>query len=139
MNVKGQMLVAKYVAEAMVRAGRGGAIVNTASDLAFVALPSVCAYVTSKAAIIGLTRAMATNLAEYRIRANAVCPGFVYTEMTAGLAAKDEAMIEMRKAYLIKRLGQPQDVAQAVLFLLSDRTGFVTGSSLTVDGGHTAL
>lgn len=110
-NVKGQMLVAKYVAGAMVRAGRGGAIVNTASDLAFVALPGACAYVTSKAAIVGLTRAMAADLAAHQIRVNAVCPGFVYTEMTAGMASNEEVMNEMRKDYLIKRLGQPQDVA----------------------------
>jgi NAD(P)-dependent dehydrogenase (short-subunit alcohol dehydrogenase family) len=138
-NVKGQMLVAKHVAGAMVRAGRGGAIVNTASDLAFIALSNVCAYITSKAAIAGLTRAMAAELASHNIRVNAVCPGFVYTGMTAGLAANEAIMEEMRKSYLIKRLGQPEDVAQAVVYLLSDQAGFVTGSLLTIDGGHTIL
>ena len=136
-NVKGQMLVAKHVAGAMVRAGRGGAIVNTASDLAFVALSNVCAYVTSKAAITGLTRAMAVDLGSHGIRVNAVCPGFVYTGMTAGLAADEAMMEDMRTSYLIKRLGQPDDVAQAVAYLLSDHAGFVTGSLLTIDGGHT--
>jgi NAD(P)-dependent dehydrogenase (short-subunit alcohol dehydrogenase family) len=135
-NVKGQMLVAKHAARAMV-AGGGGAIVNTASDLSFIALPGVAAYVTSKAAITGLTRAMAVDLAPHNIRVNAVCPGFIYTEMTAGLAANAEILEPMKETYLLKQLGRPNDVAQAVAYLLSDNAGFVTGSMLVVDGGHT--
>ncbi|NHN34920.1 SDR family NAD(P)-dependent oxidoreductase [Paenibacillus agricola] len=134
-NVKGQMLVAKHVARAMSKTG-GGAIVSTASDLSFVALPGVCGYVTSKAAIAGLTRSMAVDLAPHDIRVNAVCPGFIYTGMTAGLSANTEALDSMRDSYLIKRLGQPSDVASAVMYLLSRDAGFVTGSLLVVDGGH---
>jgi NAD(P)-dependent dehydrogenase (short-subunit alcohol dehydrogenase family) len=136
-NVKGQMLVAKHVARRMVRAGAGGAIVNTASDLAFIALAGVCAYVTSKAAVVGLTKAMAADLAPHRIRVNAVCPGFVHTGMTAGLAANEAVMDDMRQSYLIPDLGQPEDVASAVVFLLSNQARFVTGTTLLVDGGHT--
>lgn len=136
-NVKGQMLVAKHVAGAMVRAGAGGAIVNTASDLSFIALSGVCAYVTSKAAIPGLTRAMAADLAAHKIRVNAVCPGFVHTGMTAGLAANEALMAQMRPSYLIESLGQPEDVAHTVVFLLSDKARYVTGAALLVDGGHT--
>lgn len=134
-NVKGQMLVAKHVARAMVRSG-GGAIVNTSSDLALIALPGVTAYITSKAAIAGLTRAMAMDLAGHNIRVNAVGPGFVYTNMTTGLAANADLMDDMRKDYLVKRLGQPEDVAEAVAYLLSDQAGFVNGSLLVIDGGH---
>ncbi|TBL79075.1 SDR family NAD(P)-dependent oxidoreductase [Paenibacillus thalictri] len=134
-NVKGQMLVAKHTARAMSKSG-GGAIVGTASDLSFIALAGVAGYVTSKAAIAGLTRAMAVDLAPHNIRVNAVCPGFIYTGMTAGLAGNAEVMESMRESYLIKRLGQPSDVASAVLYLLLPDAGFVTGSLLVVDGGH---
>lgn len=137
-NVKGQMLVAKHVARAMVSGGGGGgAIVNTASDLALIALPGVCAYVTSKAAIAGLTRAMAADLAPHCIRVNAVCPGFISTKMTAGMEANQNLMDSMRATYLIKDLGKPEDVASAVLYLLSAQARFITGTLLLVDGGHT--
>lgn len=135
-NVKSQMLVAKYVGAEMVKNQRG-AIVNTASDLSFIALGGVCAYVTSKAAIAGLTRAMAVDLAPYNIRVNAVAPGFVYdTGMTAGLAANEAVMSEMKKSYLIQRLGRPSDIAPSVLHLASDDSGFTTGAILVIDGGH---
>jgi len=135
-NVKGQMLVGKHVGRALAASG-SGAIVNTASDLSFIALSGVCGYVTSKAAIAGLTRAMAADLAPYRIRVNAVCPGFISTGMTRGLEADPVAMDSMRQSYLIKELGQPEDVSSAVLYLLSDAARFVTGTLLLVDGGHT--
>ncbi len=135
-NVKGQMLVGKHVGRALV-AGGGGAIVNTGSDLSFIALPGVCGYVTSKAAIAGLTRAMAADLAPHRIRVNAVCPGFVSTGMTRGLEADPVLMDGMRQTYLIQELGRPEDVSTAVLYLLSDGARFVTGTLLLVDGGHT--
>lgn len=135
-NVKSQMLVGKYVALEMVKQERG-AIVNTASDLSFIALGGVCSYVTSKAAILGLTRAMAVDLAPHNIRVNAVCPGFIYdTRMTADLAANEPVMDEMKKSYLIRRLGRPADVAPSVLHLASEESGFTTGAFLVIDGGH---
>ncbi len=135
-NIKGMMLVAKHVGRAM-RDGGGGAIVNTASDLAIIALPGICSYVSSKSAIPGLTRSMAVDLAQHNIRVNAVAPGFTYTAMTAGLASNQPLMDAMRETYLLKELGQPIDVAQCVLFLASDEARFVTGAVLVVDGGHT--
>ncbi|MBK5269548.1 MAG: glucose 1-dehydrogenase [Bacteroidia bacterium] len=135
-NVKGMMLVGKQVSRSMRDAGKGGTIVNTASDLSQIALAGLATYVTSKTAIPGLTRAMATDLAAFNIRVNAVAPGFIYTEMTAGLANNEEIMEPMRETYLLKQLGQPIDVANCILFLASDESAFCTGSILTVDGGH---
>lgn len=135
-NVKGMMLVGKHVSRAMRDADKGGTIVNTASDLSHIALAGLATYVTSKTAIPGLTRAMATDLAPFNIRVNAVAPGFTYTEMTAGLANNKELMEPMRETYLLKQLGQPIDVANCILFLASDESAFCTGSILTVDGGH---
>lgn len=138
-NVKGMMLVAKHVARQMVRGGAGskGVVVNTASDLAMIALPGVCSYVTSKSAIPGLTRSMAVDLAPHGIRVNAICPGFTYTAMVAGLMADPAALETMRRSYLIQRLGQPEDVARVVLFLASDDAAYMTGALVPVDGGHT--
>lgn len=135
-NIKGMMLVGKQVGRAMRDAGKGGTIVNTASDLSHIALAGLATYVTSKTAIPGLTRAMATDLAPFNIRVNAVAPGFTYTDMTAGLAINKELMEPMRETYLLKQLGQPIDVANCILFLASDESAFCTGSILTVDGGH---
>ena len=135
-NVKGMILVAKHVCRVMRDAG-GGAIVNTASDLSYIALGGLTTYVTSKSAIPGLTRVMAADLADHGVRVNAVAPGFVYTGMTAGLLDQPEVLEPMRETYLIKDLGQPIDVANCVLFLASDEARFVTGAVLMVDGGHT--
>jgi NAD(P)-dependent dehydrogenase (short-subunit alcohol dehydrogenase family) len=135
-NIKGMMLAGKHAARAMIPFGRG-AIVNTASDLSLIALPGICSYVTSKTAIPGLTRAMAADLAPHGIRVNAIAPGFTYTRMTQGLAGNAEMFEAMRKTYLIPRLGQPDDIAHAVLFLASDEAAFITGAILPVDGGHT--
>jgi NAD(P)-dependent dehydrogenase (short-subunit alcohol dehydrogenase family) len=135
-NVVGQVVVAQAVGREMARHG-AGVIVNTASDLSFIALPGVCSYVTSKTAILGLTRSMAADLAAHGIRVNAVCPGFVSTSMTAPLEADTGLMTEMRKDYLIPSLGQPRDVAGVVAFLMSEDARYMTGSCLLVDGGHT--
>ena len=135
-NVKGMILVGKHVSRVMRDAG-GGAIVNTASDLSYIALGGLTTYVTSKSAIPGLTRVMAADLAGHGVRVNAVAPGFVYSGMTAGMLDQPEVLEPMKETYLIKELGQPIDVANCVLFLASDEARFVTGAVLMVDGGHT--
>jgi NAD(P)-dependent dehydrogenase (short-subunit alcohol dehydrogenase family) len=135
-NCKGMLLTAKYAVRQMV-AQEGGAIVNTGSDLAFIGLANLTAYTASKAAVVGVTRTLAVELAPHNIRVNAVCPGFTYSNMNVAMAEDTALMEEMKRDYLIKRLGQPEDVAAAVLFLASDESGFTTGASLVVDGGHT--
>lgn len=135
-NCRGMLLTAKYAVRQMMRQG-GGAIVNTGSDLAFIGLANLTAYTASKSAVVGVTRTLAVELAEHNIRVNAVCPGFTYTNMNVEMAKNTELIEEMKRDYLIKRLGRPEDIAYAVLYLASDEAPFTTGACLAVDGGHT--
>jgi meso-butanediol dehydrogenase / (S,S)-butanediol dehydrogenase / diacetyl reductase len=128
-----------------LRARGGGAIVNNASDWGLVAGHGVVAYCTSKGAVIQMTKAMALDHAREGIRINAVCPGdtFVerwveggYAERVGGTA--DEEIAAMGAALPLGRVGQASEIARAVLFLVSDESSFVTGTTLLVDGGNTA-
>jgi 3-oxoacyl-[acyl-carrier protein] reductase len=98
--------------------------------------PGQANYSASKAGVIGMTRTVAKELAGRNITVNAVAPGFIATEMTRALG--DQVIEEIKKQVPLGRMGQPQDVADAVLFLASDAAGFITGHVLTVDGGLTA-
>jgi len=135
-NCRGMLLTAKHAVRQMIRQG-GGAIVNTGSDLAFIGLANLTAYTASKAAVVGVTRTLAVELAPQNIRVNAVCPGFTYSNMNVEMAKNVDLMEEMKRDYLIKRLGRPEDIAYAVVYLASDEAQFTTGSCLVVDGGHT--
>lgn len=135
-NCKGMLFTAKHAVKEMIRSG-GGSIVNTGSDLAFVGLANLTAYTASKAAVVGVTRTLAVELAPHNIRVNAVCPGFTYTGMNTDMAADSELMEEMKHDYLIKRLGRPEDIAATVLLLASDESPFTTGAAFVIDGGHT--
>ena len=115
----------------------GGAIVNISSMGGLMALPSAAAYVTAKTAVIGLTRSVAVDAAQFGIRCNAVCPGFIDTDMTRAILAKDPA----RRAKIENRIpggrfGKPEDVADAVFFLASARAAHINGVALPVDGGY---
>lgn len=123
---------------------RGGAIVNIASDWAMVAGRAELAYCTSKGAVVQMTRALAVDHARQGIRVNAVCPGDVETPMLlSGIVGRgDSPEAGLRKngeAIPMGRVGQPPEIAQAVLFLASDEASFVTGTTLLVDGGNTAI
>jgi len=135
-NCKGMLFTVKYGARQMIKQG-GGAIVNTGSDLAYIGLANLTAYTASKSAVVGVTRTLAVELAAHRIRVNAVCPGFTFSGMNTALQADRAFMDQMRLDYLVPELGQPEDVAQAVLYLASDEARFTTGAALVVDGGHT--
>jgi NAD(P)-dependent dehydrogenase (short-subunit alcohol dehydrogenase family) len=135
-NCKGMLFTAKYSARQMIAQG-GGSIVNTGSDLAFIGLANLTAYTASKGAVVAVTRSLAVELAPHNIRVNAVCPGFTYSNMNVEMAKNAVLMEEMKRDYLIKQLGQPEDVAFAVLYLASDEAKFTTGACLIVDGGHT--
>jgi NAD(P)-dependent dehydrogenase (short-subunit alcohol dehydrogenase family) len=134
-NLTGTFLVCRRVAREMVEADRGGSIVLTASTNGFVAEPGMAPYNATKAALIMLARSMAIDLAPYRIRANAVAPGTILSEITRPMVEAGFPFGEIPLA----RIGQPEEVAAAILFLASDESSYVTGGVLVVDGGQTAL
>jgi NAD(P)-dependent dehydrogenase (short-subunit alcohol dehydrogenase family) len=119
----------------MLEAG-GGSIVNTASVSGVHAVPNISVYTATKHAVIGLTKSAASEYSAKGIRVNCVCPGFVLTNMTKGRFDREtEAMLAAQ--HPIGRFAKPEEVAEAVVWLLSDRASFSTGSALFVDGGQT--
>jgi NAD(P)-dependent dehydrogenase (short-subunit alcohol dehydrogenase family) len=128
-----------------LRAAGGGSIVIQSSVAALVGLPGLAAYCTSKSALLGLTRSLAAELSPEGIRVNAICAGTVDTPMARPLlelrgqgdAARGAEVTALR--YPIGRIGAPEDIARAALFLASDESGFVTGSVITADGGMTMV
>ncbi len=133
-NLRGTFLFTRAAARPMMK-NRQGRIINIASVSGLMGNPGQANYSASKAGVIGLTRTVARELASRNITVNAVAPGFIATDMTAALG--DEILQEVRKQIPLGRLGDPQDVADAVLFLASDAASFITGHVLTVDGGLT--
>lgn len=122
--------------------GMPGAIVNTASIFGTVGAPNASAYVAAKHGVIGLTKSAALEYAKKKVRVNAICPGYIETPMVMdrGIQARDDpkrmAMIADRQP--IGRMGQPEEVAQAVLWLLSEEASLVTGHAMLADGGYVA-
>jgi len=142
-NVDAPFWLSRAAIPVMRRQG-GGAIVNIASDWALVGGRRAVAYCTSKGALLQMTRAMALDHAKEGIRINAVCPGDTDTPMLeAELAANDPArqaaLAEHGAGIPMGRIGLPEEVAKAVLFLASAHASFTTGAALLVDGGHTAM
>jgi NAD(P)-dependent dehydrogenase (short-subunit alcohol dehydrogenase family) len=137
-NVTGTFLCCKHAIPGMASTG-GGAIVNVASVAGLVGLRNRAAYSASKGAVIAFTRALAIDHVDDRIRVNAVCPGTIETPWVRRLVDDaGESLDALRARQPLGRLGTPQEVAEAILYLASDAAGFVTGALLTVDGGLTA-
>lgn len=138
-NLKGTFLVSKYVVRRMVEQ-LSGSIVNLASIEGLIAFESQAAYNASKGAVVLLTKNMAIDYGSLGIRVNCLCPGLIETPLTEVL--KLEELKEIRQNFIanhmLGRAGQPEEVASAALFLVSDDASFVSGASLTVDGGFTA-
>jgi 3-oxoacyl-[acyl-carrier protein] reductase len=131
-NLKGAFALARAAARPMMKQ-RSGAIINLVSVVGEMGNAGQVAYAASKAGLVGLTKALARELASRNIRVNAVSPGFIDTDMTSKIGA------EMRKRLLeaipLARLGTPEEVAQGVLFLASDAASYITGEVLKVNGG----
>jgi meso-butanediol dehydrogenase/(S,S)-butanediol dehydrogenase/diacetyl reductase len=135
-NVAGAFTMTQAVAPALLAGG--GAVVNVASVLATIASPRLAGYGASKAALVQLTRTLAREWADRGVRVNAVCPGYVETEMTAAMLAVDRLRDEIVAATPLGRLAAAAEVVAPVLFLASDDASYITGAAVPVDGGMTA-
>ncbi|MBO0736849.1 MAG: SDR family oxidoreductase [Alphaproteobacteria bacterium] len=135
LNTVSPLILTKYVVRSMM-AGAGGRIVNVASIIAFTGYGGLSVYGATKAAMLGFTRSLAREVGPLGINVNAVAPGFVDTEMTAGLGEQHREQIMRRSA--LRRLAGIDDIANAVEFLLGEKAGNITGTVLTVDAGNTA-
>lgn len=136
-NLKGVWLCIKHEIPEMIKSG-GGAIVNNASIAGLVGFGGVPAYVASKHGVVGLTKNVALDYAKQNIRVNAVCPGVIHTPMIDRYTGNDpKVMQQMVAGKPIERLGQPEEIAETVVFLCSNAASFITGQAIAVDGGWT--
>jgi glucose 1-dehydrogenase len=138
-NLTGMFHLGQAAARQMVAQGGGGSIINVTSQLAEVARPERAAYVASKGGGRSLTHAMAVDLAAHGIRVNAIAPGPTLTGLTRASYTDPEARRATEALIPLGRLGQPDDLVGAVLFLASDEARWVTGSTVTVDGGYNTI
>lgn len=136
-NVRGLWLLSREVLPHL-RAAGGGSIINIGSVLSLVAARNRVAYSASKGAVLAMTRAMALDHAPEKIRVNCICPGIVETEMVARFNMDESARRQRIAMHPAGRFGQPEDIAQAAVFLASDESGWITGAAFPVDGGYTA-
>jgi len=137
-NVGGAFLMSKWAIPHMARAG-GGSIIHIASQLGTVGTPGRVAYCATKGALITMAKAMAADHAAQGIRVNTLSPGAVETERMLRFGSMEKAREALGPKHLLNRLGQPEEIAAAALFLALDASSFMTGSDLRVDGGYNAI
>ena len=144
-NLKGTYLPSWFAVPEMERSG-GGSIINLASIIALVGYdrgitsdePGFNPYAASKGAVLQFTRNLAIQCAKMNIRVNCICPGYIRTNMTKSLTDNPVRLSQLESLHPMGRLGRPEEIASAALFLASDESSFVTGTPLVVDGGYTA-
>ena len=135
-NVKGVWLSMKYEIPEMIRSGGGGAIVNMSSVAGVMGFPQMPIYIASKHAVLGLTKSAALECAKSGIRINAVAPGGVKTDMAKRVVEQNHQLLEtLTSMHPIGRIADPEEIANAVVWLLSDKASFVLGHTLLIDGG----
>ena len=137
-NLNGVLLGTKHAAKEMKKQKNGGCIINTASIAALVGYSMLSTYCASKGGIAAFTRAASAELAPYKIRVNAICPGLIESEMTKPMLADPKSREEFLKAIPLRIVGQPEDIGHGALYLASDEARYVSGISLVIDGGETA-
>lgn len=135
-NLKGVWLCMKYELPQMVTQG-GGTIVNTASIAGLIGLPTSSAYVAAKHGVVGLTKTAALEYAGDNVRVNAVCPGYIETKMTEDTMRRRGT--ELMEKVPFHRMGKPEEIAEMVVWLCSDRASYVSGVAYNVDGGYMAI
>src|SRR5437762_4929340 len=131
-NLRGAFSFTKALSRAFIKQ-RSGRIINIASVVGLIGNPGQCNYAASKAALIGFTKSVAREFASRGITCNALAPGFIETDMTASM--NEQMRAELLKRIPLNSLGQPEDIAEAALFLASPAARYITGQVLTVDGG----
>ena len=136
-NLKGYLLMIQFAAKLMKKRG-GGSIINIASIAGIKPSINEMAYSVTKAGVINLTKGFAKELGPDNIRVNVIAPGLIQTRLSAALVDDKEKVAEFIKRYPLRRLGQPSDIAPAVIFLASDASSFMTGSVMVIDGGTMA-
>ena len=136
----GTFFWAQSVAVASMIPKRKGVIINVGSGAALAAVPRCAAYVAAKHGVVGLTKSLAVDWGQYGIRVNCVCPGLTFTELSKFVASKNPEMMRQRELRIpLQRGAQPEDVANAILFLASSQAHSISGESLSVDGGTLAM
>lgn len=139
-NVKGVWLCMKHEVPMLRQNENGGSIVNIASVAGLLGLPNNSPYCASKHAVIGLTRSVALEVASKRVRVNAVCPSYINTPMVSAMLEDQPRLTDnVHQASPMRRLGTPEEVAEAILWLASSKASFVNGIALAADGGLTAM
>lgn len=134
-DLKGTFLCSQKVAKEMVKRGNGGKIINISSVAGFIGFPRLCHYCAAKAGVAELTKEIAIELAPYKINVNSIAPGIIETDMTKDMIKDTKSLKQLLSRIPLGRVGKPEEIAKVALFLASDDSSYMTGTTVFVDGG----